>query len=177
MADDGSIYVAQAGVGGDDCVTDTSGEDPVERCFGPSGEISMVMPGMVHPVLTGLPSYSFAPPEFVGPQDVVLGDDGEVYGIVGLGMDPAIRDAAGDPATGLGTIVTSDGAGGWEAMLDVAAYELEATSSGSESPKTASSARATCSSIDASSAIPVRVRPPDCGRENDVADEPGSVET
>lgn len=130
VMDDGSIYVAQAGVGGDDCVTDTSGEDPVERCFGPTGEISMVMPGMVHPVLTGLPSYGFSPPEYVGPQDVVVGDDGEVYGIVGLGMDPAIRDAAGDPAAGLGTVVTSDGAGGWESVLDVSAYELEANPDG-----------------------------------------------
>jgi len=123
VTDDGMVYVAQAGVGGDECVTLGEGEEQREVCFGDSSSISMIENGAAVDIISGLPSFLFSEGEYIGAQDVLVAPDGTVFGIVGLGMDPALRDAAGDPATGLGTIVVGDGTGAWFSVVDVAAYE------------------------------------------------------
>jgi len=130
--DDGMIYVAQAGVAGDDCFTVGEGEEASELCFGASGAVSMIMDGVVVDVVSDVTSYTFSAPEFVGPQDVVVGADGAVYSIVGLGADPADRDELGERATGLGWLIEADGAGSYAPVLDVAAYEAEANPHGEE---------------------------------------------
>ncbi len=119
---DGVVYVAQAGVGGDECVTIGEGEEEREACFGDSSSISMIVDGVAEDVISGIPSFLFSEGEYIGAQDVVL-EDGMVYGIVGLGMDPALREEAGDPAVGLGWVIGADGEGGWFPAIDVAAYE------------------------------------------------------
>ncbi|MGH9176059.1 MAG: ScyD/ScyE family protein, partial [Vicinamibacterales bacterium] len=120
---DGTVYVAQAGSGGDECVMLGEGEDAAERCFGDSSSVSMVTDSGVTDVISGLPSYMFSEGEFLGAQDVVIEEDGSIAAIVGLGMDPALREDAGELAEGLGWIVIGDGSGGWTPFLDVAAYE------------------------------------------------------
>jgi hypothetical protein len=132
VADDGTVYVAQAGFAGDNCFTDDSGEEPVELCFGTSGAITSIMHGEVEDVATAVTSYTFGPPEYVGLQDVFMTEDGDVYGVVGLGTSPEKRDALGDLATGLGNIIEPDGTGGWESVLDVSAYEAEANPDGGD---------------------------------------------
>ncbi|MEX1158749.1 MAG: ScyD/ScyE family protein [Thermomicrobiales bacterium] len=127
---DGMVYVAQAGVGGDECVMIGEGEEAREACFGGSSSASMIVDGAVEDVIGGLPSFLFSEGEYIGAQDIVLGDDGTVYAVVGLGMDPALREQAGEPAAGLGTIVMGDGAGGWETVVDVAAYEAASNPDG-----------------------------------------------
>ncbi len=126
------VYVAQAGSAGEDCLTVGEGEEAVELCFGTTGAVSMIMDGEVEDVISGVTSYTFSPPEYVGPQDVVVGDDGSVYSIVGLGTNPADREMLGERATGLGWLIEADGAGGYAAVLDVAAYEAEANPGGGE---------------------------------------------
>jgi sugar lactone lactonase YvrE len=128
--DDGMLYVAQAGVGGEDCIMYGEGEEASERCFGATSSVSMIMDGVAEDIISGINSYLFSESEFLGAQDVFLDDDGTVYGLVGLGADPALREAAGDLAAGLGTLVTSDGEGGWEVVYDLAAYEVEANPDG-----------------------------------------------
>jgi len=124
VADDGTVYVAQAGVGGDECVTVGEGEDERELCFGDSSSISMIEDGTAVDIISGLPSFLFSEGEYIGAQDVLV-EDGGVIGVVGLGMDPALRDQAGEPADGLGTIIVANGSGGWETIVDVAAYEAD----------------------------------------------------
>lgn len=123
VTDDGTVYVAQAGVGGDECVTVGEGENQRELCFGDSSSISMIENGAAVDIISGLPSFLFSEGEYIGAQDVLIDNDGSVYGIVGLGMNPALREAAGEPATGLGTVVVGVGSGAWESIIDIAAYE------------------------------------------------------
>jgi hypothetical protein len=130
VSDDGEVYVAQAGMAGDDCVTVGSGEDETELCFGTSGAVSEVMDGDVEDVMTDVTSYTFSAPEYIGPQDVFFTEDGELYSVVGLGASPEDRDSLGERTEGLGTIIEGDGSGGWESVLDVSAYESEANPDG-----------------------------------------------
>jgi hypothetical protein len=83
----------------------------------------MIADGVAEDVISGIPSFLFSEGEYIGAQDIVIGEDGTLYTVVGLGMDPALREQAGEPATGLGHVVMSDGAGGWSSVVDVAAYE------------------------------------------------------
>jgi hypothetical protein len=120
---DGTVYVAQAGVGGDECVTLGEGEEEREVCFGDSSSISMIEDGAAVDVISGLPSYLFQEGEYIGAQDVIVEDDGTVLGLVGLGMDPALREVVGEPANGLGTVIIATGDGGHATIVDVSAYE------------------------------------------------------
>ncbi len=120
---DGTVYVAQAGVGGDECVTLGEGEDATEFCFGGSSSISMIADGAAVDVISGIPSFLFSEGEYIGAQDVIVEDDGTVIGVVGLGMDPAARTQAGEVANGLGTVIVGTGDGGWAEIVDVSAYE------------------------------------------------------
>lgn len=126
---DGTVYVAQAGTGGDECVTIGEGEAQREACFGDSSSISMIVDGAAEDVISGIPSFLFSEGEFIGAQDVIV-EDGGVIGVVGLGMNPALRDEAGEPAVGLGTVIFGTGDGGWETIVDMAAYEAASNPDG-----------------------------------------------
>lgn len=130
VADDGSVYVATAGVGGDDCVTLGEGENAAEFCSGTTGEILHIVDGNAMPMLTGLPSFS-AFGDSVGPQDVIVAGD-TIYALVGWGFELPIaqRDAWGEDAVAFGTIVASTGGGDWEIVADLLAYETANNSDG-----------------------------------------------
>jgi hypothetical protein len=129
---DGTVYFAQAGNAGDDCVTVGEGEEATELCFGTSGAVSMIgEDGSVVDVMSGLPSYTFSENEIVGPQDVVVDDEG-VYGIVGLGASPADRDSLGERTNGLGSVVVAGEDGSWFPIIDISAYEGTANPDGGE---------------------------------------------
>jgi hypothetical protein len=72
--------------------------------------------------VSGLRSLDLGGGESTGAQDVVAGDDG-LYIMMGLGADPAERDALGDLAGNLGWLLMADSAGTVTPALDVAAYE------------------------------------------------------
>jgi sugar lactone lactonase YvrE len=90
IAASGSIWVAEAGRGGDlGCFPGPEGD---EVCLGDSGAISRVFRrGGYERVITGLPS--IANPDgsaAIGPSDVAFGR-GRLYATQGLGADPALR--------------------------------------------------------------------------------------
>jgi hypothetical protein len=129
---DGNVYVAQAGMAGDDCVTVGEGEDETELCFGKSGRVSMIgEDGTLEDVMTDVPSYLFSENEYVGPQDVVVDDEG-VYAIVGLGATAEDRDALDENGRtlGLGQVIVATGEGSWFPIIDIAAYESVANPDG-----------------------------------------------
>jgi hypothetical protein len=129
---DGMVYVAQAGAAGDDCFTFGEGEEAADLCFGTSGAVSMIMEdGTVEDVMTGVTSYTFNAPEYIGPQDVVVDDEG-VYAIVGLGTDPANRDELGERANGLGSVIVAGEDGTWFPIIDISAYEAAENPDGGE---------------------------------------------
>ncbi len=100
---DGSLYVAEAGIGGNGpCVAGPEGP----ACFGTSGAVTRISNGHQARVLRALPSLA-SPEGFaaLGPADVSVA--GLRYAVtIGLGNDPAVRDQL--PAAGkrMGTLIT-----------------------------------------------------------------------
>jgi hypothetical protein len=85
-----------------------------------------LLDGVQTRIATGFPSLGAAEDGSgaAGPHDIaVRGDD--VFVLIGLGADPAVRDAGTIPAPSgdFGTIVRLVGDGTWETVVDIAAYE------------------------------------------------------
>ena len=123
VGDDGTVYVAEAGIGGDTCISVLAGaEGPSELCFGTSGQVTQISPAGLQTVALGsLTSLDIGGGEAVGPQDVVAGDD--LYVIMGLGGDPADRTAIGEPAGDLGWLIAGPAGGETRRVVDVAGWE------------------------------------------------------
>ncbi len=127
VAADGTVYVAQAGPGGDDFCTEIGeGDEAGEVCFGDTGSISRIgADGTVTDVVDGLPSFMFGEGEFIGASDVAVAGDGTLYLSVGLGGDVALRDAIADewePGGLLGTVQRHQG-GTLSELADLAQWE------------------------------------------------------
>ena len=133
VTSDGTIYVAEAGTGGDQCLTLGEGEEAAEICFGQTGSVAEISDGTVTRVATDLPSLNFGEGA-TGPQDVVVGDMGQVYVVVGLGADPAMRAGVaaqiGEWANSFGTIALVGDGGDWSSIADVSQYETDANPAG-----------------------------------------------
>ncbi len=103
---EGSLYVAEAGVGGSGPCVAAGGEG--EACYGRSGAVTRIRHGNQSRVLSQLPSLA---PEgggaALGPADVIINGDRHFAVTMGLGGDPAIRSDL--PRLGrrlMGTIIT-----------------------------------------------------------------------
>jgi hypothetical protein len=125
IAPSGSIWVAEAGRGGDMlCVPGPEGDDV---CLGDSGAITRVFRrGGSERIVTGLPS--MANPDgtqAIGPSDVSFGANGNLYATQGLGANPAIRAGLPDFAsTTAGHLLRIHRAAEtWSAIADVAGFE------------------------------------------------------
>ncbi|MBW3619677.1 MAG: ScyD/ScyE family protein [Actinobacteria bacterium] len=126
VADDGTVYVAQAGSGGDDyCHTVEEGDEQFELCFGTTGSIAAVSDGQLTTVVDQLPSYLFGEGEAIGASDVSLAPDGSLYLSLGLGGYAGLRDEIAQefpPAAMFGTVQHL--AGGELGMVaDLSAWE------------------------------------------------------
>lgn len=128
---DGALYIAEAGTGGDGaCIP---GPD-VEQCYGTSGAVTKVLfdsegnPLSQEQIVTGLSSLGAkgSGESATGPNDLGFTSAGDLYVLMGLGADPAVRDPAGPfGAAGInfGQLVKVDNAGNWTNVLDISAYE------------------------------------------------------
>ncbi len=93
---DGALYVAEAGVGGTDCVLvppESEEEEPFEMCFGFTGSISRISRGRHIRLFNKLPSMSGGREGIsaTGVQDVAFTRTG-LRAVFGLGADPAVRE-------------------------------------------------------------------------------------
>jgi len=137
FAPDGTLYIAESGRGGDGsdgrCIPGPGGGS---FCYGATGAVTAVYSdGMQVRIVDDMASLATAPPtvtEAVGPQDVVVDANGDLYVIVGLGADPAVRDPNGPlgaDGMNLGQLAmitepTDEASGyGWMNVVDVAAHE------------------------------------------------------
>lgn len=124
VAANGDLFVAEAGTGGDICVPpDAPAEEQV--CLGETGAITRISAAGQQRVVAGLPSVEVGPDEVVGPSDVIATGGNKLTIAVGLGADPADRDAVPVPfAAGFGQLHE----GHWKvgdvtAFADIAAHE------------------------------------------------------
>lgn len=125
IADDGSIYVAEAGAAGDDCLETNLGDVQGGFCYGPTGAIVRIADGSVERVIEGLPS-TLAGPDMGGVSDVAVAADGSIYLVMNLGADPAVRADFPEELAFAGHLVKADADGNLEPVADVAAFETEA---------------------------------------------------
>jgi hypothetical protein len=98
VQNDGTILVAEAGIGGDGpCVLAGDGKP---RCYGTTGAITEIHGREQRRVIDNLPSLATADQVVaIGPQDVVV-DHGRAHIVTGLALDPAVRS----DANGLGIV-------------------------------------------------------------------------
>lgn len=116
---DGTIYVVEAGSGGDQCYAGPKGQ----RCVGGSGAVAAIRDGRVDRVVTGLPSFDQGGDVF-GPEHVALLANGEMLVTVALAADTDAR--AGIPGSFgdlMGTIVRAGADGSLTVFADLAAFE------------------------------------------------------
>jgi hypothetical protein len=124
---DGSLYVAEAGRGGDsnECLPNPEGGDPV--CYGPSGAVTRILsPTVLSPthsqIITGLASVgTITGTSSTGPHDVAFDESGNLAILIGLGGNPLSRTGQ---LENLGWLVTASMTGTWTNTVDIAGYEV-----------------------------------------------------
>lgn len=140
------LYVAEAGTGGDQsCMPGPEGD---EVCMGETGSVTKVDRWGQRRVLTGLPSIAARDGSAaIGAGDITV-DHGRYAVLVGLGADPAVREAPDVPefAQAFGTLLTGSfdrhfwkkqarhGHDGYGPRIaaDIAAHEAEANPDGAQ---------------------------------------------
>jgi hypothetical protein len=126
---DHGVYVAEAGDGGDVCVTvEEEFEGEVEEfdvCVGLSGAVTLVENGTQSRVAEGLPSI-MPFEDSGGPHDVAFDSDGNMYVAIGFGFEfsPELRSEFGEAGELLGTIVRVDGLNDFTVIADILEYEF-----------------------------------------------------
>ena len=127
FAADGSLYVAEAGIGGGGSCRPSPDGMPVDVCYGETGALTRVDPqGIAAPVrvVSGLPSMA-AFPGFAassGPVDVDFFGM-TAYVVMGWGGDPALRAASGPKGALFGTILRVLPDGQFKAVADISGNE------------------------------------------------------
>lgn len=126
---DGALYVAEAGSGGTDATI--TGATGATLGFGLSGGVSRYQGGIQTRLISGLPSLAGeGGAEATGIHDLTFDGSGALYGVIGLGANPAERDAlSGTPGELLGTLV-SLGGGSATLFTDLAAFEAASDADG-----------------------------------------------
>ena len=104
FAPDGSLYVTEAGIGGDGAsIPAPSGQGNLH--YGLSGTICKIENGTAQRILTGLPSVAFPDGSgAAGPHDIKFDATGKAYVLLGYAANPTFRKSLGD--TDLGKVIT-----------------------------------------------------------------------
>ncbi len=131
---DGSLYIAEAGVGGTGASI-LSGDGSIVS-YGASGAVTRLLGGTQTRILTGLPSLgdqTTTPAPGAGAtglQDLAFGKDGFLYGIIGLGTNPALQAGVGP---NFGALVKLDPTtNSLQKIADLSSYEAVNNPDGAE---------------------------------------------
>jgi hypothetical protein len=125
---DGGLYIAEAGFGGEGpCLEGPEGE----VCYGATGGISRVLDDVQERLVSdmvslGLSEAGMEGQNAIGPHDVAFDESGNLFVIIGLGADPAIRAPDGPlGAAGInfGQLVGVNSDWTWQNEVDVAGFE------------------------------------------------------
>lgn len=136
---DHGVYVAEAGAGGDNCVTieeEFEGEtEEFELCAGYSGAVTLVDDEGQSRVVDELPSI-IAHEDAVGAHDVAFDGEGNMYIAMGFGGPPEARALFGELGDYFATVVKVDTEGMLSIVADLGDYEETVNPDGSEEPDT-----------------------------------------
>ena len=129
-----TIFVAEAGTGGDSdiCIPNPEGDEV--QCLGHTGAVTRILGGSQSRIIEGLPSFAVADgSSAVGLSDIdIFGS--ALYGVMGLGADPAARDALGADAELFGNLLRLNKFGGPHRVVgDIAGFEGTDNPDGGES--------------------------------------------
>ena len=129
IAADGSLYVAEAGMGGTSpCVKSASGL----TCFGLSGAIARISDGHVTTVVSNLPSAAGpGGAQASGPSDLLLNPDGSMT-VTMQGVDMATPSTFGSQGGLLQHLLRIDRAGTVRPIADLYSYEKSNNPDGKE---------------------------------------------
>jgi len=120
---DGTLYVAEAGAGGDQCMETPRGN----ACVGMTSGISAIKDGKATKVVSGLVSVatgSGPESEILGTADVSVDKDGTIYFPTPLGGSPDFRATLPEPvAAEMGRIWKQTSDGTLTEVADIAAFE------------------------------------------------------
>lgn len=122
---DGAIYVANAGMGGDNCVdVPLADGETGTACMGNSGSITRIADGQAEVFIDGIPSL-MVDGEGIGLHDIVITESGAVYGVMGFGLEftPEVRADMGEAAAHFGHLVEIAADGSLTSIADILAYE------------------------------------------------------
>jgi len=134
IAPDGSLFLTEAGRGGSGpCIDPRPG---VTLCYGDTGALGRFdrKTNLYSRALTGLPSLadqSRASTEGTGLQDVAFDASGRLFGVFGLGADPALRPSSGSSIFGK-TVSIDLAKGSYTALADIAGFEASQNPDGPE---------------------------------------------
>ncbi|NEU76897.1 ScyD/ScyE family protein [Hassallia byssoidea VB512170] len=87
---DGSLYVTEAGVGGDQLCSASFTFPDQQACVGASGAVTRIKDGKQERVITNLPSWAISPTggQGIGANDIEFDAAGNPYLLIGLSGDP-----------------------------------------------------------------------------------------
>ena len=131
---DGQLYIAQAGRGGNGtCIV--TGQSQV--CSGLTSTIARLntTTGATEVLIDNLPSLAQQPSgnEGTGLQDLYFDQSGQLFGIIGLGTHPDVRDnTLGVPAFGQAIAINLSGTPSWSLKADLANFERDNNPDGGE---------------------------------------------
>jgi sugar lactone lactonase YvrE len=132
LGPDGGVYVAEAGRGGTGA-TIVTGEGAVQ--YGTTGAVSRLLGGNQQRVITGLPSLaSQAGPsaggDATGLVDIGFNAAGDLFGVIGLGADPATRAGLGADGPRFARLVRLPVGGAAQNVADIGAFETASNPDG-----------------------------------------------
>jgi sugar lactone lactonase YvrE len=119
----GALYVAETGTGAASGSCIVAGDSDAEACYSLTGSISRYWKGEQQRIVTGLPSLGAPGDVTAGPNDIAFQGRGNMYVTIGLGADPASRDALGAEGATLGTLIDVKPNGKWSVVADIAGFE------------------------------------------------------
>ena len=133
LGPDGGVYVAEAGRGGTGASIVNSEGTTVQ--YGATGAVSRYLNGTQSRVITGLPSLaSQAAPtpggRAGGLHDIAFNSAGDLYGVIGLGADPAKRAQLGAEGASFGQLVRLPIGGAPVNVADLGAFEAASNPDG-----------------------------------------------
>ena len=130
IAPNGTIYVAEAGRGGRNCITVGEGEETFEICYGDTGAVTRVRDGRQRRVVTGLPSVAGRDGVAAGgAQDVGVTRAGNL--VVLMGGEGGLRErrqmvrAFGENARLFGTMLSGPPGGELSVTRDITRFETK----------------------------------------------------